>query len=103
MVTPFGLSGAPATFQQYINTSLRPYLDIFCSAYLDDVLIYTSGDRADHIAKVKQVLSALKAAGLNLDINKYEFAVTKTKYLGFIIKARVGTRIDPEKLRAIRD
>ena len=43
MVTPFGLTGAPATFQRYINWALREYLDDFCTAYIDDILIYTSG------------------------------------------------------------
>lgn len=103
LVTPFGLSGAPATFQRYVNTTLRPYLDIFCSSYLDDVLIYTSGSRREHMEKVKLVLSRLQAAGLNLDIDKCEFGVTTTKYLGFIITAGEGIRMDPEKLRAISE
>jgi hypothetical protein len=41
LVMPFGLTGAPATFQRFINDSLRDYLDQFCSAYLDDILIYS--------------------------------------------------------------
>ncbi len=41
MVTPFGLANVPSTFQKYINWALRDYLDEFCSAYVDDVLIYT--------------------------------------------------------------
>jgi hypothetical protein len=34
---PFGLSGAPATFQRFLNWVLRDYLDDFCSAYVDDI------------------------------------------------------------------
>ena len=41
LVMPFGLTGAPATFQRFINDTLREYLDLFCSAYLDDILIYS--------------------------------------------------------------
>ena len=41
LVMPFGLCNAPATFQSYINNALRDFLDDFCVAYLDDVLIYT--------------------------------------------------------------
>jgi hypothetical protein len=48
MVTPFGLANAPSTFQRYINWTLRDFLDDFCSAYLDDVLIFTEGSRAQH-------------------------------------------------------
>lgn len=40
-VMPFGLCNAPGTFQSFINDSVREYLDIFCSAYLDDILIYS--------------------------------------------------------------
>ncbi|KHJ34306.1 hypothetical protein EV44_g4348 [Erysiphe necator] len=39
LVTPFGLQGAPAAFQRYVNESLGNYLDVFCTAYLDDILI----------------------------------------------------------------
>jgi hypothetical protein len=103
LVTPFGLTGAPASFQRYINNTLREFLDVFCTAYIDDILIYTSGSRADHEAKTKQVLSALQAAGLHLDIDKCEFSVQTTKYLGYIIEAGKGLRMDPEKVRAIRE
>jgi hypothetical protein len=103
LVTPFGLTGAPATFQRYINTTLKDFLDDFCSAYIDDVLIYSSGSRKDHERKVKLVLSRLRDAGLSLDINKCEFAVTETKYLGFIVEAGKGIRMDPDKVLAIRD
>ena len=48
LVTPFGLTGAPSAFQRYINTVLGEYLGDFCSAYLDDVLIYTSSTENDH-------------------------------------------------------
>lgn len=41
LVMPFGLTGAPATFQRFINDTLRGYLDVFCTAYLDDILIYS--------------------------------------------------------------
>ena len=34
LVIPFGLTNAPADFQKFINDTLRPYLDIFCTAYL---------------------------------------------------------------------
>ena len=103
LVTPFGLANAPSTFQKYINWSLRDFLDEFCSAYIDDVLIYSSGTREDHRDKVCKVLGRLQAAGLQLDIDKCEFEVKSTKYLGFIIEAGNGLRMDPEKIQAITD
>ena len=56
LVTPFGLSGSPATFQRYINKTLEGMLDEFASAYMDDVLVYTNGSLEDHKDKVRQVL-----------------------------------------------
>ncbi|KAG0160840.1 hypothetical protein PDIDSM_8371 [Penicillium digitatum] len=45
----------PASFQRFINDTLREYLDCFCTAYLDDILIY-SRTRAEHIEHVRKVL-----------------------------------------------
>ena len=56
LVCPFGLSGAPATFQRYINSLLRKELDDCASAYIDDVIIYSSGSEEDHFSKVRTVL-----------------------------------------------
>ena len=41
VVILFGLYNAPSTFQAFINDILREYLDVFCFAYLDDILIYS--------------------------------------------------------------
>lgn len=103
LVCPFGLSGAPATFQRYINSVLQAFLDDFVTAYLDDVLIYTSGSRSEHEAKVQLVLKALALAGLHLDPKKCVFSTTEVTYLGFIVRAGEGISCDPEKQRAIRE
>ncbi|GME33632.1 hypothetical protein GTA08_BOTSDO13628 [Neofusicoccum parvum] len=103
LVTPFGLANAPSTFQRYINWTLQEFLDEFVSAYVDDVLIFTEGSRSQHREHVTKVLEKLQAAGLQLDIDKCEFEVQSTKYLGFIIEAGKGIRMDPEKVKAIQD
>ncbi|KAK1912987.1 hypothetical protein P3342_004923 [Pyrenophora teres f. teres] len=103
LVTPFGMANSPSTFQRYINWTLREYLDEFCSAYLDDVLIYTDGSLRQHQDHVRKVLSKLQSAGLHVDIKKCEFEVKSTKYLGFIIDAGKGISIDPDKVKAIKE
>ncbi|KAI0991206.1 hypothetical protein K3495_g16981, partial [Podosphaera aphanis] len=103
LVTPFGLSGAPATFQRYMNSILREYLDDFCTAYIDDVLIYTDGCRQEHDQKVRKVLERLMGAGLYLDPDKCEFGVKSVKYLGFIVQAGIGIQADPDKVKAIAE
>jgi hypothetical protein len=41
LVKPFGLTNAPESFQEFINDTLRPFLDIFCTVFLNDILIYS--------------------------------------------------------------
>ncbi|KAM4059862.1 reverse transcriptase (RNA-dependent DNA polymerase) [Hirsutella rhossiliensis] len=81
----------------------KDYLDDFVSAYIDDVLIFSSGSLQDHRDKVGKVLQRLMDAGLQLDINKSEFEVKAVKYLGFIIEAECGIRVDPEKVEAVKE
>jgi len=40
-VLPFRLCNRLATFQRYINKTLFDYLNIFCTAYMDNILIYS--------------------------------------------------------------
>jgi hypothetical protein len=103
LVTPFGLANAPSTFQRYINHTLQEFLDDFVSAYVDDILVFTDGTRRQHREHVRKVLQKLQDAGLQLDIDKCEFEVQSTKYLGFIIEAGKGIRMDPAKVEAIMD
>ena len=51
-VLPFGLTNGPVTFQSYINNILRDLLDIICTAYLDNILIYYI-DELEYKAHVK--------------------------------------------------
>ena len=100
-VMPFGLTNGPATFQRFINNTLMGYLDDFCSAYIDDILIF-SATQEEHEIHVRRVLERLREAGLQADIKKCEFHVTQTKFLGFIVGTD-GIRPDPQKLAAVRD
>jgi len=101
VVLPFGLCNGPATFQRYINTVLMDYLDDFCSAYIDDVLIF-SRTRKEHRHHVRIVLQKLRDAGLQVDIRKCEFEVTSTTFLGFVISDK-GIQVDPVKTAVIRN
>ncbi|CCC05610.1 unnamed protein product [Sordaria macrospora k-hell] len=100
-VLPFGLTNGPSTFQRYINDALMGYLDDFCSAYIDDILIY-SNTLGEHKSHVLKVLQRLKAAGLQADLDKCEFHVQETKFLGFIIGVN-GVSVDPVKVAVVKD
>ena len=103
----FGLSNASNSFQNFLNDVLdNDILDIFVTAYVDDILIF-SKTLPEHRKHVKTVLGWIQAAGLQLDIDKCEFEVQETKYLGLIFQAatlegRPGcVKMDPAKTHAI--
>ncbi|KAI1000630.1 hypothetical protein K3495_g7563 [Podosphaera aphanis] len=99
LIMPFGLTNAPATFQARINEVLRPYLDITCTVYVDDILIY-SETLEEHKKHVNEILKVLAKASLKLDIKKCEFDTQKVIYLGLIISTS-GTQMDPQKIECI--
>lgn len=101
MVMPFGLTNAPASFQHFINDVLREYLDIFCTTYIDDILIYSDTLEEDR-THVRQVLKSLETAGLYLKPEKCEFHVQKTKCLGLIISAE-GISMDRAKVATVKE
>ena len=54
LVMPFGLCNAPGTFQSYINNSLREYLNVFYTVYLNNILVYSTNEEkhTEHVLKV---------------------------------------------------
>ncbi|KAG9194056.1 hypothetical protein G6011_04091 [Alternaria panax] len=101
-VMPFGLTNAPATFQSVINNALHEYLGIFVTAYIDDVLVYSSGTLEEHVEHVKKVLRKLKEYKLYLQPGKCEFHTKETEYLGFIISTE-GVKMNPKKTAAVQE
>jgi hypothetical protein len=101
LVMPFGLTNAPATFQNYINDILAPYLDRFCTTYLDDTLIY-SDNFEEYQQYICLVLDAFAKVGLHLKPEKCEFHQQEVKYLGLILSME-GIKIDPKNIHAMQD
>ena len=96
---PFELWNAPGTFQSYINKSLQKYLDVFCAAYLDNILIYSKKSK-NHAGQVLQVLKHLHERGIQIDIDKCKFLTKQVKYLGMIVTTK-GIEINKKKMEAI--
>ena len=63
LVILFSLHGTPATFQHFINDILSEHLNIFISAYIDDLLIYSNSLR-EHKEHVYKILGILRENGL---------------------------------------
>ena len=98
---PFGLANAVPTFQRLMQRVLEGLTPRKCLVYLDDVLIVGSTFE-EHLQNLKEVLEAIKVAGLKLKPSKCFFAKRSVKYLGFIV-SNEGLSPDPEKLKAIED
>lgn len=99
LVMPFGLTGAPATFQRYINTVLRQHIDICCNPFIDDILVY-SKTRSDHKRDLRAVLQCLREAGLFAKLSKCKFFQPEVVFLGLIV-GREGIKMDPAKIKTI--
>ncbi|CDI87194.1 hypothetical protein, conserved [Eimeria praecox] len=99
-VMPFGLKGAPATFQANINADLQPLLGRGVIAYLDDVLIY-SADLPTHVALLRKVLSIFLTNQFYPKFRKCQFARQELTYLGYTISAE-GVKPATDKIEAIR-
>ncbi|CAM5092907.1 unnamed protein product [Natator depressus] len=100
LTLPFGLKGAPATFQRLVDQLLRG-MESFAVAYIDDICVF-SQTWEDHVSQVRQVLDRLQGAGLTVKAEKCKVGMAEVSYLGH----RVGSgRLKPEpaKVEVIRD
>ena len=100
-VMPMGLATAPSIFQRFINQVLAPYLDLFCFAYLDDIVIF-SETLEQHEEHTRLILQALKDNDLHLNPAKCEWNTTSMEFLGFTAVAGRGIRMSDDKLQALR-
>ena len=82
---PSGLSNTPAAFQAYVNHDLGyDAIDVFAICYIDDILIH-SDTLEKHKTHVRTIISRLKEASMPIDLDKSEFHVRETKFLGLIM------------------
>lgn len=98
---PFGLCGAPATFQKMMSLILKGQNWKECVVYLDDVLIFGK-DLNEHNERLRKVLQIVKDSGLKLAPAKCTFLKKEVKYLGHIVSNK-GVEVDPNKTAAIKD
>ena len=98
-VMPFGLQGAPASFQQMMDSLLRG-LETHSAAYLDDVVIH-SRTWGEHLQHIQTVLARLREANLTIKPKKCQFGMRSCTYLGHVVG---NGQVKPElaKLVAVR-
>eukprot|EP00731_Ephydatia_muelleri_P021177 Em0013g904a len=95
---PFGLKGAPATFQRLVDRVLQG-LEEFSGAYIDDIIVF-SKLWTDHVRHLQAVLGRLQLAGLTVKISKCHFGVTACSYLGFVVGDGL-VKPEPSKVQAV--
>ena len=96
---PFGLHGAPATFQRMVDRLLDG-LECCSAAYIDDVIIF-SHSWHDHLRDVEEVLERVRGAGLTVKRKKCQFGMSECLYLGHLVGSG---KVQPEqvKVQAVR-
>lgn len=98
-VVPFGLSGAPGTFQGAMNCTLSPLLRRCVIVFFDDILIYSSS-YSEHLEHIQQVLTLLAKDQWVVKLKKCQFAKQEIHYLGHVLSAQ-GVHTDPAKITAV--
>ncbi len=78
---PFGLKGAPLTFQRTMNNIFGDMLGNSVYIYLADIII-ASKDTTSHMETLKSVLKRLQEVGLKLKLTKCEFLKPRIRFLG---------------------
>jgi hypothetical protein len=97
---PFGLKGAPTTFQRLMTTVLSGIQGIKCLVYLDDVVF---GENLKvHNERLREILERMRKYNLKLQPDKCEFLRKEVSYLGHVI-GQDGVRPDEKRIEAVRD
>lgn len=100
LVMTFGFKNAPAHWQRGIDAILAR-IRKWCRAYMDDGILWAD-TREEYVARWRELLQIIIDAGLRLKLSKCEFFKHEVSYLGHIV-GQNGTRMDPEKVKAIVD
>jgi hypothetical protein len=98
-VMAFGLSGALATFQSAMNTTLAPIMRKYALVFFDDILVYNKSWE-DHLFHLTQVLQLLFKDQWYIKLSKCASAKQQLGYLGHVISGK-GVPTDPAKVDAI--
>ena len=100
VVMPFGLKGAPSTFQAIMNHMFFDLIGQGVIVYIDDLLVYAK-TMEEHIKILDEVLRRLSVNKMFPKFSKCRFAVKEIEYLGHTVGEH-GVRPSEEKIEAIK-
>ena len=97
---PFGLHGAPATFQRIMDRILQG-TEEFAAALMDDIIIF-SETWDEHLEHVREVLERLRKAGITTRPSKCSLGMDEVVYLGYVVG---GGKVKPteSKVEAVKE
>ena len=98
---PFGLTGAPATFQRLMDEVLAAHKWHECMVYLDDILVF-GRTLEEHNQRLAKILARLREANLSLSLEKCRFGEREVEFLGHVVSAD-GISPAPGLVSAVRD
>ena len=98
-VMPFGLRGAPGTFQAVMNHMFFDYIGKGVMVYMDDLLVY-SKDEESHAELLAKVLEILWKHKMYPKFAKCQFGSRSIEYLGYNVSAE-GIKPSKDKIMAI--
>ncbi|KAG3197200.1 hypothetical protein PC128_g7014 [Phytophthora cactorum] len=104
LVTPQGLSNAPATFNRLVTQLFRPHR-AYAQTYFDDIFVnsraeHGKSDVENHVEHLRAVLECMRTNKLYGNLDKRVIGAEEIPFLGCFIGKR-GLRADPAKVKAI--
>jgi hypothetical protein len=101
MVTPFGLTNAPATFQDMMNHILKDLLDNGLIVYIDDILINAKLTEK-YVLIVIEVFKRLVKNNIVISPKKGIWSSERVEFLGYVITPD-RTEMIKDKFEEIRE
>ncbi|AND65752.1 putative aspartic protease [Water chestnut soymovirus 1] len=101
-VMPFGLKQAPSIYQRFMDKTLKG-LESNCLAYIDDVIIFTRGNKIEHLKVVSGILKQIKLAGLILSKKKCQIGKEEVQFLGMKILKKGKIKPQEHLLEKLQD
>ncbi|MBW0566404.1 hypothetical protein O181_106119 [Austropuccinia psidii MF-1] len=95
----FGLTNAPASFQNLLNDIFADFLDVYGVVYLDDIMVFSSSEE-EHVKHVASVLQRLRDNDLFSKSSKCVFHASSVEYLGYVVSSD-GLKMDSSNFHQI--
>ena len=99
-VLPFGLTNAPAIFQQTMNHIFGDKIGKSVLVYLDDILVF-SKNATEHLQHLREVLGVLRKHKFYCRLPKCHFNQQEISYLGHLVSEE-GIRPDPKGVEKVK-